>query len=359
MKELPARLIGVKEMERRQNIQTISWLFDLYDRERVDLDPPYQRKSVWTQQFKDYFIDTVLLNYPAPAIFLYEEISAAGRSTYHVVDGKQRLTTIFEFIADEFPVYDQSKMEAHRGMYFSSLPDETKRNFWAYQFTIEYLPTSDDAVISDIFDRINRNVAKLTAQELRHAKLDGVFITEAERAAESMALILGKSFPRLAEQSRRQMKDVELVASLFLLLEVGPQSFSQVDLDKAFLERDEVWEEKDDVVKRLNDAFEHISSVITDPIHGVTLSASRLRNQVDFYSMVGAVDLLSVENLLPTSSQVASRVASFIQNVDSEAARENSEDLRAYYAAARSASSDKGSRETRIRIMKDVILGEE
>ena len=37
------------------------------------MDPPYQRRSVWNQSFKDYFVDTVLLGLPAPAIFLFEE----------------------------------------------------------------------------------------------------------------------------------------------------------------------------------------------------------------------------------------------------------------------------------------------
>ncbi len=60
------------------------------------MDPPYQRRSVWNQSFKDYFVDTVLLGLPAPAIFLFEEISPEGRSVYHVVDGKQRLTSLLE-----------------------------------------------------------------------------------------------------------------------------------------------------------------------------------------------------------------------------------------------------------------------
>src|SRR6516162_7658995 len=93
---------------RRQNFQTISWFWDLYQRERLNLDPSYQRRSIWNQAFKDYFIETVLLGFPAPAIFLYEEISPEGRAIYNVVDGKQRLSTIFEFINGEFPVSDES-----------------------------------------------------------------------------------------------------------------------------------------------------------------------------------------------------------------------------------------------------------
>jgi hypothetical protein len=62
-------------MRRKQNFQTIAWFWDLRQRDRLDMDPPYQRRSVWNQAFKNYFIDTVLLEYPAPAIFLYEDHS--------------------------------------------------------------------------------------------------------------------------------------------------------------------------------------------------------------------------------------------------------------------------------------------
>jgi len=83
--------------ERRQSFQTIAWFRDLYVRQLLNLDPPYQRRSVWNQAYRNFFIETILLKYPAPAIFIHEDISPEGLATYSVVDGKQRLTTIFEF----------------------------------------------------------------------------------------------------------------------------------------------------------------------------------------------------------------------------------------------------------------------
>jgi uncharacterized protein with ParB-like and HNH nuclease domain len=87
---------------RRQNFQTISWFNDLNKRQLLELEPPYQRRSVWNQAYKNDFIDTVLRQFPAPAIFLFEEISAEGTSKYYVVDGKQRLTAIFESLPAYF-----------------------------------------------------------------------------------------------------------------------------------------------------------------------------------------------------------------------------------------------------------------
>jgi hypothetical protein len=102
-------------MLRKTNFQNLAFFHDLYKRCLLDLDPPYQRRSIWSQRFKDFFIDTVLNNYPRPAIFLYEEISAAGTAKYHVVDGKQRLLTCFEFVDNRFPVSEQATISSLRG----------------------------------------------------------------------------------------------------------------------------------------------------------------------------------------------------------------------------------------------------
>ena len=173
-------------IERRHTTQTVAWFWDLYKRGLLVLDPPYQRRSVWNRSYKEYFVDTVLLNYPAPAIFLFEDISDDGVGTYAVVDGKQRITTIAEFIEDSFPIGEKASIDRYRGQHFSSLPSDAKKRFYSYQFSIEFLPSTDEGTLSNIFDRINRNVAKLTPQELRHAKYSGLFATSAERLSEFM-----------------------------------------------------------------------------------------------------------------------------------------------------------------------------
>ena len=69
---------------RRQNFQTISWFSDIHRRTLLNLEPPYQRRSVWNQAYKNEFVDTVLLQYPAPAIFftrrLVRKVSQSIRS---------------------------------------------------------------------------------------------------------------------------------------------------------------------------------------------------------------------------------------------------------------------------------------
>jgi Protein of unknown function DUF262 len=344
---------------RRHNQQTIAWFNDLRKRNLLDLDPPYQRRSVWNQAYKDAFIDTLLLQYPSPAIFLYQEISADGQTSMHVVDGKQRLTTVFEFVDGRYPVSEEAQLTALRGLYFAQLPSDIKTDLWTYEFTVEYLPTNEEGLINSIFERINKNVAKLTRQELRHARYNGKFISAAEQLTDWMAKVLPENFPRFESQSRKQMKDVELVANLLLLIEDGAAGYSQDDLDKAFSDRDLNWDEEENVVATFRDIVQRLKNlcdVPTDP----TLVKTRLRNQADFYSLFGALrEAYSAASAVVDAPDglLVSRLLQFVLRVDDPDLPPGEAIEARYLNAARSNSNDKGQREQRIKIIGSVLEG--
>ena len=339
----------------RHSPQTISWFWDLYQRDLLDLDPPYQRKSVWNSVYKSYFIDTILLEYPAPAIFLFSEIDPSGKTRHSVVDGKQRLLTIFDFVRDRFPVGEKAELTALRGKYFSELADDVKVRFWSYQFSVEYLPTSDENAINSIFDRINRNVAKLTPQELRHARYDGAFISSAEKLTDWLSRV-SPDFPRITPTSRKQMKDVEFIANLLLLLEEGPKGYSVIELDEAFTNRDEAWDGQENYEERFKAVTHEIVNIINNPV-GVPIRSSRMRNQSDFYSLFGAVDDLMRQNKLPQPQTSSDRLTGFLEVVDDEGRRAKSTQAKKYYEAARSASNLGFNRKFRIETITAVLLG--
>jgi hypothetical protein len=341
---------------RRQNFQTISWFSDLYKRKLLNLDPPYQRRSVWNQAYKDDFIDTVLLQYPAPAIFLYEEVSEEGTSLYQVVDGKQRLTAVFEFSSGVFPVSEMSTVAHLQGQSFDQLSREEKTAFWTYQFPIEYLPTNEETIINGIFQRINKNTARLTRQELRHARFGGPFITAAEELAEQMFKWLPEGFPRLETQSRKQMKDVELVANLLLSLEEGIRGYSQDELDAAFSNREQEWEKSPESRERFGATIACITSIVSYP-PDAPLWKTRLRNQADFYSLFTAVAERLGSGAPCNSTEMTALIVGFIGSVEDEIQRNESLAATDYFVAARSNSNDTGPRKKRHEIMLKVITG--
>ncbi len=323
---------------------------------------------MWNQDYKDYFIDTVLNNYPAPAIFIYEEITSEGTLKYSIVDGKQRLSTVLAFAENKFPIYPNATIERFREKFFKDLEPEDKQIFWRYQFALEYLPSEDEQIISNIFDRINRNVIKLKRQELRHAKFSGIFITTAEDLTNWMwnylDEIVGKSksltFPNLNSTSRKQMKDVEMVAELLLLLEEDPKTQNQDYLDKAFSARDIEWEKKDEIYNEFRNTIKLIGEILEiSQKQDINLVKTRLRNQADFYSLFGALAELNrqKEDNIVISSEMVTKIYQFLEIVKDEEKSNKNEDTLQYYKAVKFSFTDAGARKKRIEIMKSLIQG--
>lgn len=88
-------------MNRHLTTHDITWFLESDRNKQLDLDPPYQRRSVWTRRDRQFFLDTIFRGYPSPAIFLHKTVDDNGRPTYHVVDGKQRIQTVLDFADDK------------------------------------------------------------------------------------------------------------------------------------------------------------------------------------------------------------------------------------------------------------------
>ena len=170
---------------RKPTLQAVGWLRDMYKAKLLDLNPPYQRRSVWNSTYKQFFIDTVLKNYPVPPIFVNMEVTGTGATIYHVIDGKQRLTAILEFLEDRFPISKEKFSPPNlAGKYFSELEPITQKSIYGYFLPFEFFTDANLEEVTEIFDRFNRNVARLTEQELRNARYAGDFITLMEQLAD-------------------------------------------------------------------------------------------------------------------------------------------------------------------------------
>jgi hypothetical protein len=217
----------------------ITWFLDLYQNEQLNLDPPYQRRSVWTVKDRKFFLDTIFRKYPSPAVFLHKEIdSEKDRMIYHVVDGKQRLETVIRFSNNDIAIdkdYGDEKLDGKKWKQIENDPD-LKMRFLHYAVPVEFMESDDSTVINEVFDRLNRNSRKLERQEMRHAKYDGWFIKVAEREAEQEEW---ERFGIVTKARMRRMKDVQLISELLvILLKNSIQGYDQDTLDDIYAEYD-------------------------------------------------------------------------------------------------------------------------
>src|SRR5947208_8270515 len=88
-----------QSMSHRLGDKTITDIINLYEDDLLNLETGFQRQSVWSDRDRAKLIDSILRNYPLPAIFLYRR-EEDGRIIYDVIDGKQRIESILMFIGE-------------------------------------------------------------------------------------------------------------------------------------------------------------------------------------------------------------------------------------------------------------------
>lgn len=220
---------------RTPNQQDLSWFIDMDTQNRLELDPPYQRRSVWTSKDKQFFLDTILNNYPCPAIYLQKENTLTG-PIYNVVDGKQRLSTVLDFYKGNIRLSSKFTIPRFQGCKFKDLPPEIKAEFFNYIFMVEQIRSDAEVEWGEVFQRVNKNQKTLADQELRHARFDGWLINRAEKETErEIWRKLGVS----SKARNARMKDAEFISILMLtLLENRFVGFPQHKIDALYAKYD-------------------------------------------------------------------------------------------------------------------------
>ncbi|CDO36927.1 DUF262 domain-containing protein [Novosphingobium sp. KN65.2] len=170
---------SVLKIEQHQT-RTLKWWNSR--REKIDFDPPYQRKGrLWSDQDKAFLIDSILNGFDIPKLYLAdfqfgESSLNEKRLPYAIIDGKQRLEAIFDFfdnkltLAKEFKWRDDATLSlgglSLRDLY-SKYP-EVAEEFENANLTIMSVFTDDETLINDLFVRLNRSKS-LTGAEVRNA----------------------------------------------------------------------------------------------------------------------------------------------------------------------------------------------
>lgn len=140
------------------------------NRKDLLIAPDFQRRNVWKQKQRVELVESIIMGIPLPVIYLFE--SADGKK--QVVDGRQRITAIIDFLNNEFPLKDLKILPQYNNKRFSELPPKIQGIFEDYQiFCYVIQPPTPERVKYDIFDRVNRGGTMLNSQEMRSALYQG------------------------------------------------------------------------------------------------------------------------------------------------------------------------------------------
>jgi uncharacterized protein with ParB-like and HNH nuclease domain len=140
------------------------WLSRLSDIAELDLDvylptkdKNLQRGLVWTLLQKQALIFTILRDHKIPPFVVIEDEKERGKKyKWQVIDGKQRISTIFQFFNNEFSI-------THKGVeyFYKDLPTDCKKQIDSYDswtVTVHYSYKGEeitDQTKIDIFEDIN------------------------------------------------------------------------------------------------------------------------------------------------------------------------------------------------------------
>ncbi len=282
---------------------TIQQLVLHFEHGQLNLEPGFQRNSVWTPKDRQALIESIFMNYPVPSIFLYKNQNAHGGLTYDVIDGKQRLESIFMFMA--LGRFRRGRFEAR-----VQLPATDAQPAWynwaqlckkgaEYQFcgyriqTVEISGEPSDII--DVFVRINSTGKKLSSAEKRHAAYySSPFLVKAGKLADRFEKYY-RHHRILSAGKTTRMKHVELTCELMASIAAGGPLNKKKALDEIIGGRSVEGPKLTGCVK----GFVRIANLLGRMFP--QLRETRFANAVDYYTLFLVVSELDRRSCILTN----------------------------------------------------------
>ena len=326
------------------NKLVISEFYENDKADKYEYDTVYQRDKVWSEEKKSFLIDSILKNYPIPPVFFRMKIDQdTGMTKYDVIDGKQRLTTIRDFIdgkvalPDDFGDDKIGNSELNGAM-FADLDkyEKYKKQFWRYRIPVIFIETEDSDLIKNVFDRLNRNGEPLVSQELRHAQYGE---TKLYKLIEKLTVNSDWKYiyDKVLEIDR--MEDEEFVSELlFLILERKILSYTKESLDGLYKK----WAE--DVSEETEKKYIEVMKYI----EGFNLDYEKLKiGKVSHLYAVWALGILGLEQCVP-AGKIGELLTQFYENYLN---KEVDDAVEEYKKSMSSATKGSSSRKKRINAL--------
>ncbi len=209
---------------------TVRDLFQRYLSQEIVLEPDFQRHYVWDSTRASRYIESLLLGLPTPPLFLSEE----RKGQWVVIDGHQRLETLFRFMQPLLagPIQSAGKQSHYQTLAplnlsnlevmpelnakgVTALSGEDRAKLWDTLLGMILLPVGTDPRMKYVlFARLNQGSMSLNAQELRNCLYRGSYnrlIGELSEDHNFLALWKRKS-------PDKRMRHRELTLRVFALL---------------------------------------------------------------------------------------------------------------------------------------------
>jgi hypothetical protein len=187
-----------------KNDRSLSEFQRWYKTGRLIIDPEWQRLYVWENRRASKLIESILIDVPILVIYLAR--NEEGR--YEVIDGLQRLTSVFRFFDNEFPLSGLEIVRDLNRQHYRDLPTKFQNKLNDYTLrTFELAEQTPKDLMFLIFERLNTGGIALNDMEIRNSLFRGELNKLIKRLATDDNFVTALSQSRLS----RRMQDRALV----------------------------------------------------------------------------------------------------------------------------------------------------
>lgn len=305
--------------------------------------PDFQRRSVWTRKDKIAFIDTILNGYPFPEIYVASGTvdTTTGATTEVLVDGQQRITTIFEYFRGVSPFSASRTIKK-----YTDLSEDQKRDFLGYDVAVRNLGYLSEGILVEVFSRMNSTSYDLNEIERYNAVYLGEFKTFAESIAQDKFL---SDIGIFSATDIRRMKDVSYVASLTAAM--MSNYFNRDDEVENYLsEYNEEFERQKEMRDRIQNVFKFISDLKLP-------KDSAAFRKADFYTLAVELDrqLFKQTNNLDVA-HIRKALLEFYTAVQTARGGDvDREDVRLYFETTLQNTNDRSQRIARGKVLEEIL----
>jgi len=172
---------------------TVKQIFDMFADGSIFVPPEYQRQFVWDETRESNLVESIFLGIPVPSLFM----ATNADSTWEIVDGVQRLSTIAHFMGGAetaervgrkgvLKIKGLEKISELDGLSYESLSKSMQLLFQTRPIRVTVLnDKSDLSVRFDLFERLNTGGVLLTNQEIRNCIFRGDFNADLKSLAKN------------------------------------------------------------------------------------------------------------------------------------------------------------------------------
>jgi len=293
--------------------KTISELRDMYKNRQIELDPPYQRKPAWKTKQRKLLLSSLFNGIPIPALIFHKHFRKdKEKFVYDVLDGKQRLQTIFHFIGLK-ELEDEGKLGVEFTgpitmkvdyLYYDELCskkvnkeyENILEKFWSYEIPIiEYGELSDifggNVASKEVFVRINSTGSPLKKHEIRHALYSGRFFDLGDTLEKKYKPLFQKRWHIVSRTDVNRYLFHEFILELCTACHFGDYSDRRKKLDELLSQHK--WTKME--TNKIRRSFNQIISWIKVIFPNDCIKYTRFKNKSDFYSLFVVLHKLARE----------------------------------------------------------------